>query len=295
MKNEELLSEDETYKYIIKQLKERFHRRLGYECEKIEIQNIELVPLAKLHKFMDISYTVDGLLKQNIELQSKPVYPPKMEDMYKYRILSQADEFCPFKTCVFATYPPTQGIQDLEIDGDLNFHPDFYFTKNQYASKVIKTASYKNSHNIQLTDNEAIDLLIAPDMVHDYDIKELLKITSELLINSKVSDKLFHCKLINCQRKILKRFLYRKDRKEIEIMINLKAEDYGFEPNVTGFEESNILAYQDGKREGKKLNNEEIAKKLIKEGLDNDFITKITGLNQKTIQKLRKLKDNHEK
>ena len=33
-------------------------------------------------------------------------------------------------------------------------------------------------------------------------------------------------------------------------MLNLKAIDYGLEPNVTGFEEAVNLSYLDGKREG---------------------------------------------
>ena len=34
-------------------------------------------------------------------------------------------------------------------------------------------------------------------------------------------------------------------------MLNIKAEDYGFEPNVTGFEEAVALSYIDGKEEGR--------------------------------------------
>ena len=34
-------------------------------------------------------------------------------------------------------------------------------------------------------------------------------------------------------------------------MLKFRAEDFGLEPNVTGFEESINLAFLDGKREGK--------------------------------------------
>jgi hypothetical protein len=66
-------------------------------------------------------------------------------------------------------------------------------------------------------------------------------------------------------------------------MLNLKAEDYGFEPNVTGFEEAVNLSYLDGKRDG--IDN--TAKNLIKLGYDDDFIKKVTGLDLEEIQKLR--------
>ena len=66
-------------------------------------------------------------------------------------------------------------------------------------------------------------------------------------------------------------------------MLNLKAEDYGFEPNVTGFEEAVNLAYLDGKREA----IEDIAKNLIELGIDDETISKATKLDLKTIQKLK--------
>ena len=75
-------------------------------------------------------------------------------------------------------------------------------------------------------------------------------------------------------------------------MLNLKAEDYGFEPNVTGFEEAVNLAYLDGKREGisegKKEGIEDTAKNLIELGFEDEIISKATKLDLKTIQKLRK-------
>ncbi|WP_292888842.1 hypothetical protein [Methanobrevibacter sp. UBA212] len=79
-------------------------------------------------------------------------------------------------------------------------------------------------------------------------------------------------------------------------MLNLKAEDYGFEPNVTGFEEAVNLAYLDGKREGKleakrkwkRQGVKDIAKNLIELGIDDETIAKATKLDLKTIQKLRK-------
>ena len=322
---DEVIGEDETYKYIFKKLHVRFHRRLGYDGNEIVFINIELIPPHMAHKYMDIGYVVDGKQKYNIEFQSTAVYNPKMEDMYKYRVYSQADEFQPFKTCVFATYPPTQGIENKDFDGDVDFHPDFFYTKNLKASEIINVVANKN--NIPLSDDEAIDLLIAPDMAHNYEIKELLKTTSELLLNAKIPDKELHCDLIDCQRKVMQRFLKKDERKEMEKMLNLKAKDYGFEPNVTGFEEAVNLSYLDGKREGydngkkegydngkkegydngkkegydngKKEGYDngikdgydnaklETAERLIELGIDDDIIIKVTELDLKTIQHLK--------
>ena len=142
--SEDIIGADECYKYIFKKLNARFHRRLGYDCERIDFINIELIPPDRAHKFMDIGYVVDGKEKYNIEFQSTAVYDPKMEDMYKYRIYSQADDYSPFKTCVFATYPPTQGIENRDFDGDVDFHPDFFYTKNLKASETLNVVRNKN-------------------------------------------------------------------------------------------------------------------------------------------------------
>ena len=114
-------------------------------------------------------------------------------------------------------------------------------------------------------------------MTHDYEIKELLKTTTDLLVNAKISDKDFHNDLIDCQRKVLKRFLKIDERKEIENMINIKekAKELGIEPNVTGFEEAMTLEYLDGKREGKF----EIARKLLADGVDPEIISHYTGFS----------------
>ena len=71
-------------------------------------------------------------------------------------------------------------------------------------------------------------------------------------------------------------------------MLNLKAEDYGFEPKVTGFEEAVNLSYLDGKREGKRESIKNIAKNLIELGVSDELIAKATKLDLKTIQQLKK-------
>ena len=284
---EEIIGEDETYKFIAKKLDIRFFRRLGYDGQEIVFLNVEQIPVGSDQKFMDIIGVVDGGGKGNIELQSAPVYDPKMLDMYKYRIYSQAEEFTDFKTIVFATYPPTRGIEELEIDGDITFHPDFFYTKNLNATEIIKTVKGKNHNNEPLSDTEAIDLILAPDTKHDYDIKDLMEITSGLLVNAVIPDREFHLNLMACQRKMLQRFFKKDERKEIEKMINFKAEDYGIEPNVTGIEEEINLAYLDGEREGFDKGKIDTAKNLIELGSDDEFIVNATGLDLEDVKKLK--------
>ena len=278
------VGEDETYKYFLKKLRARFHRRINRDGEEIEMLNTELVPPNSEHKHMDGHYKVDDKYQQNMEFQSTPVYARRMLGILMYMIFALAELFTEFRTCIVATYPPTQGIRELKF-GNIVFTPDFFFTKNLKAGEIIKTVKYKNENNIALTDDEAIDLLIAPDMTHDYEIRELLKITTTLLVKAKIPDKNFHKDLIDCQRKVLKRFLNTDERKEIENMINIKAKakELGIEPNVTGFEEAMALEYLDGKRDGEVIgfNNGklDLARELLDRGVDEEIITQCSGIS----------------
>ncbi len=288
----ELARQDDTYKYIIKTLNVRFFRRLGYDAEKVVFLNIEQIPIGPDQKFMDICAMINDEYKGNIELQSTPVYDPKMLDFYKYRIYSQAEDFTSFKTTIFATYPPTQGIVEKEMDDNLNFHPKFFYTKNLKATEIINNVKSKNDNKEELADDEAIDLVIAPDTDHNCDIRDLMLTTSNLLVNAVIPDKDFHRELIACQLKMLQRFFKKEERKEIEKMINFKAEKYGIEPNVTGIEEEINLAYLDGEREGFDEGFDEskidTAKNFIKLGVDDEIIAEGTGLELEEVKKLKK-------
>ena len=66
-------------------------------------------------------------------------------------------------------------------------------------------------------------------------------------------------------------------------MHNIKAEDYKIEPGTTGFEEAVNLSYLSGKREGVQIT----AINLIKQGVDDETISKSTELDFETIQKLK--------
>ena len=85
------------------------------------------------------------------------------------------------------------------------------FYKVKASSETLNVVRNKNENNIPLTDNEAIDLLMAPDMTHD--IRELLEMTSKLLRDAKIPDREFHCDLIDCQKKGNAK-IYEKGRKK---------------------------------------------------------------------------------
>ena len=53
-------------------------------------------------------------------------------------------------------------------------------------------------------------------MKRDLDIKKLLERSSRLLVNAVIEDIDFHLELIECQKKMLQRFLKVADRSEVE-------------------------------------------------------------------------------
>ena len=117
----------------------------------------------------------------------------------------------------------------------------------------------------------------------------MAKITTAPL-NANLPDEKFRKTLLNCQEKILQRSYTNKEIKELKKMHNIKAEDYKIEPGTTGFEEAVNLSYLSGKREGYSKGVEETvdAINLIKQDVDDETISKSTGLDIKTIQKLKK-------
>lgn len=125
---------------------------------------------------------------------------------------------------------------------------------------------------------------------------ELLEITSELLSNAVISDTEFRNDLIQCQRKMLQRFLKKDKREEIEKMYKFRAQDYGIEPNVTSIEEEIEISYQDGCQEGldEGINQgvdetkTEVVKRLIQLEFEDELIEKITDLEISDIEKLKK-------
>ena len=292
---ENFSGKDEIYKYMIKNIGVPILEKLGHQADNVEFKNVELIPKAKDKKYMDILCTVDGKFNLNIEPQSTPVYDTKMEDMYKYRTYTQCEDNLPFKTLVLATYNPNHGRRSLEIDEQVNFHPDFVFTQKIDASKIIKTIKDKNKNNQELSRSEAIDILLLPDAKHNSEKSEMAKIATQLLYGANLPDEDFRKTVLDCQEKILQRFYTKIEIMELKQMHNIKAEDYDIEPGVTGFEEAVNLSYLSGHREGYNSgredgvqeNREQNAINFIKQGVDDETISKGTGLNLETIQKLK--------
>ena len=165
-----------------------------------------------------------------------------------------------------------------------NWHNNDGFTipyksfKTLDGDKTINNISLKNKNNEELSKSEIGDLRILTFMKSKRSPKELLIKSIELSVDAKMNetDKLHTAVL---QSFLAKKFITdNEEYKEVMKMIDESALDF-----------KGILGRRDRiyYEEGQKSRNYQIAKDLIKEGLDDETIKRITKLNQNEYEKLK--------
>jgi len=165
-----------------------------------------------------------------------------------------------------------------------NWHNNDGFTipyksfKTLDGDKTINNISLKNKNNEELSKSEIGDLRILTFMKSKRSPKELLIKSIELTVDAKMNetDKLHTAVL---QSFLAKKFITDSEEyKEVMKMIDESALDF-----------KGILGRRDRiyYEEGQKSRNYQIAKDLIKEGLDDETIKRITKLNQNEYEKLK--------
>ena len=165
-----------------------------------------------------------------------------------------------------------------------NWHNNDGFTipyksfKTLDGDKTINNISLKNKNNEELSKSEIGDLRILTFMKSKRSPKELLIKSIDLTVDAKMNetDKLHTAVL---QSFLAKKFITdNEEYKEVMKMIDESALDF-----------KGILGRRDRiyYEEGQKSRNYQIAKDLIKEGLDDETIKRITKLNQNEYEKLK--------
>ena len=165
-----------------------------------------------------------------------------------------------------------------------NWHNNDGFTipyksfKTLDGDKTINNISLKNKNNEELSKSEIGDLRILTFMKSKRSPKELLIKSIELTVNAKMNEtEKLHTAVL--QSFLAKKFITdNEEYKEVMKMIDESALDF-----------KGILGRRDRiyYEEGQKSRNYQIAKDLIKEGLDDETIKRITKLNQKEYEKLK--------
>ena len=169
-----------------------------------------------------------------------------------------------------------------------NWHNNDGFTipyksfKTLDGDKTINNISLKNKNNEELSKSEIGDLRILTFMKSKRSPKELLIKSIELTCHAKMNE------TDRLHTVVLQSFLAKKfvtddeEYKEVMKMIEKSALDF---EGILGRRDK--IYYEEGIEEGKIRIKHQIAKNLIKEGLDDETIKRITKLNQKEYEKLK--------
>lgn len=275
---------DKTYKFMFKRLGVKLHQYFFNEGAILLFIDTEL---AETGQRRDLTVNVDGKYLHNIEFMSTASYDSKLYGMFDYHLSLLCDKFnpeIPVKSSIINTSNPNHGKSNVEIPYNINFHPDIIFTKDMNGWEVLSTLIHKVLNQEELSDKEAIDLLLLPDMNINMNIKVLMKVICFLINHANISDNNFKTDIMVCEINVLKRFytedelsamikmlVYEKDNPERMKII----ETYG-----PGFDD----LYFDGKYD-EKIEN---AKNLLTEGVNEEIISRSIGISISKIKELKR-------
>ena len=179
-------SADRSYKFNYKILGIKFHRYLYHEGDSIEFIETE-VPWTGQRR--DIVVKVDGETIQLTEFLSKGLYADKLHSLCDYHEQTRYDpqyEGYRVQSGVVSIANPEHGINEMKIDKNITFGVETIFIQQKDGRKVLNNLVYKAITYEKLSDTEAIDLIILPDMDIDIPIKQLMKIICFLIANSNI-------------------------------------------------------------------------------------------------------------
>lgn len=280
-------SADRSYKFIYKMLDVRFHRYLYHEGDSIEFIETEI---ADTGQRKDIVVKVNNETIQLTEFMAKGVYDEKLHSLCDYHEYTRYDpQYKGFdvKSSVVSIANPNHSKDEIRIDENITFGIESIFISNKDGRKVLNNLIDKIITNEELSDSEAIDLLILPDMDIDIPIRPLMKLICFLIGNANITDSDFKNKIILCEIKVLSRFFKQKELKEMVTMLKTLTKNAEVERIIKKYGQGFDSIYFDGKADGIYDTKIEVARNLLNEGLSIDVIARNTGLS---IDKIKKLK-----
>ncbi len=154
--------------------------------------------------------------------------------------------------------------------------------------KVLNTLVHKTIMQEELSDREAIDLLLLPDMDIDLPIKSLMKMICYLIGNANIPDVDFKRKLIFCEIKVLARFFKEDELSEMIEMLQTQTKNSEVERIIQKYGEGFDSIYFDGKADGIIDTKLDVARNLLKDGFDEEVISRNTGLSIDQIKDLKR-------
>ena len=288
-------SADRSYKFAYKLLGTRFHKYLYHYGDSIEFIETEI---AKTGQRRDMVVIVDDEIIQLTEFMSKGLYGNKLNSMCDYHEDIRYDpkyEGYEVQSGVVSIANPNHGIDWIKVDKNVSFEVETIFIRKKDGRKILNNLIYKVITNEELSDTEAIDLIVLPDMYIDIPNKQLMKMVCFLIANCNISDNDFKKKIILCEIKVLARFFKNDELKEMIELLKTLTKDPEVERIIKKYGEGFDSIYFDGKADGfdEGFNNGlddgklQVARNFLSDGFDEDVVSRNTGIS---IDKIKNLK-----
>jgi len=293
-------SVDRSYKFMYRLLGVIFHRYMYGTGEYIKFIETEIPETGQLK---DMVVIVDGEKIQITEFMSTPLNDGKLRNLYDYHDLTRRNpENCDYdvETGVFSIANPNHGKESVEIDENITFHIKTIFTKNRDGWKVLSTLVYKTIIQEELSEKEAIDLLILPDMDIKMPIKTLMIFIIVLIGLANIPKDNFKEKIILCEIKVLARFFKDEELSEMIAMLKTVTTSPEVARVIEKYGEGFHLIYFEGKEDGRNQGlaegrnhgitegKLEDARNLLVEGIDEEVISRCTGISIEEIRELKR-------
>ena len=221
---------------------------------------------------------------------SKGLYDDKLNSMCDYHEDTRYDpkyDGYEVQSGVVSIANPNHGIDWMKIDKNVSFEVDTIFIKRKDGRKILNNLIYKMIIQEELSDNEAIDLIILPDMDIDIPIKQLMNVICFLIAKSNIPDDNFRMKIILCEIKVLARFFKGDELKEMIEMLKTLTKNPEVERIVEKYGEGFDSIYFDGKADGVTDGKIQVAKNFLEDGFNEEVVSRNTGIS---IDKIKNLK-----
>ena len=287
-------SVDRAYKFIYFILRIIFHTYLYGECEKIEFIETEI---ASTGQRKDVSVKVDDDTIQITELMATPLNEEKLRAMFDYHESARRNpEYKGYniKTGVFSIAEPTHGISMIEIDDNVTFYVDSKFAKCKDMWKVLNTLNHKSFTQKKLSNEEAVDLLVLPDMnmrkeeYKEIPIEELMRTVIVLMGNVKYPSFDLKEKIFICEIMVLARFFTGAKLIEMINMLKTAAKNPEIVQKMQEYGPGFHTIYLNGREDERIEKNIEHTRNLLEHGVDEKTILECIDISPEELEKIKR-------
>ena len=235
----------------------------------------------------DATLKIDGKKIHILEFLATVLSDEKLKDIFDYwgSIFFDPEYKDYTLACdIISIAKPGDEIREIKIGENVIFRIKTFFIKKMDGAKILKTLIYKTIMYEELTDYEAICLLVLPDMSIDIPIKQLLNTICFIYGNANILDIGFKIDIYPCLIMLFKRFY--KD-KELEEMINM-LKTANKNPKIAKIVEKYGLGFDEIYYNGIEDGVEKTARKLLLKGVDMETISYSTGISIEELEKIKR-------